>query len=215
MREQGLQHVLTGLNNNPCTANTGDFCCISSCMPGNCCSNTDCANNPLFGAGYACTGNTCSHCDAIASNTYYVDPVNGDDVAATGSGKSGGATVGACSFKTHDPRDAGHRHLRRRRHEGDHRRRGQHAARPRRQRGPADHRQPNVTVTTTGGPITIVLPAATSQAAPNNTSGFNLTNNGSGVAGDPAAPLILDGNNNTSGFAIAVSGTGTTSASRT
>src|SRR4029078_9089411 len=68
--------------------------------PGNCCSNTDCANNPLFGAGYACTGNTCSHCDGISSNTYYVDPVYGDDVVATGSGKSGGATVGACSFRT-------------------------------------------------------------------------------------------------------------------
>jgi len=69
--------------------------------------------------------------------------------------------------------------------------------------------RPNVTVTTTGGPITIILPAAASQANPNNSSGFNLTSDGSGVAGDPAAPLIIDGNGHTSGFAIAVSGTGT------
>jgi hypothetical protein len=202
-----------GTNNTACAANSGDFCCSNTCVPGNCCSNTDCANNPLFGAGYACTGNTCSHCDGISSNTYYVDPVNGDDVAATGSGKSGGATVGACSFRTVTRAmqvigtfaGAGTKVI--------------IVGAGSTPRGLAASEvlpitvQPNVTVTTMGGPITIVLPAATSQTNPNNTSGFNLTNNGSGVAGDASAPLILDGNGNTSGFAIAVSGSGTMSLS--
>src|SRR6185436_5201538 len=93
---RGCNTAQTGLNNTPCTANTGDFCCSASCVAGNCCSNTDCVNNPMFGAGYACTNNSCSRCDAISGNTYFVDPVNGDDVAATGSGRSGGATLAGC-----------------------------------------------------------------------------------------------------------------------
>ena len=54
-----------GTNSTVCAGNTADFCCGSTCVAGNCCNNTDCANNPMFGAGYACTGNSCSRCDAI------------------------------------------------------------------------------------------------------------------------------------------------------
>ena len=90
----------TGNNNNACTANGGDFCCSSTCTSGNCCSNTDCANNPLFGSGFACTNHTCTKCNGISSNTYYVDPINGNDTSATGSGKTGGVANAACSFKT-------------------------------------------------------------------------------------------------------------------
>ena len=195
-----------GTNSTVCAGNTADFCCGNTCVPGNCCNNTDCANNPMFGAGYACTGNSCSRCDAISGNTYYVDPVNGNDVAATGSGLSAGAAVAACSFRTvtramqvigsfagantkviivgagTTPRGLAAADLL-----------------------PITV-QPNVTVTTTGGPITIILPAAPNQGNPNVNSGFILSNSGSGVTGDAAAPLIIDGNSNTSGYAISVTG---------
>jgi hypothetical protein len=196
-------------NSAACPGNSGDFCCSSTCVAGNCCSNTDCANNPTFGAGYACTNNNCTRCDAIAGNTYYVDPVNGNDVAATGSGKSGGAAVAACSFKTVTRAmqvigtfaGVGTRVI----IVGS----GSTAT----GLAAADSLpitiQPNVTISTAGGPVTIILPNATNQANPTNTSGFILSNNGSGISGDPAAPLTLSGNGNLSGIAVAVSGAST------
>jgi len=203
---RGCNTVPTGLNNNVCTANTSDFCCSASCVAGNCCTNTDCANNPMFGVGYACTNNSCTHCDAISGNTYYVDPVNGNDTAATGSGKVGGVATAACSFRTI---------ARAMQVIGTFAGAGTKVvivgagATP---RGLAAGEtlpipvQPNVTVTTTGGPITIILPAAANQGAPDVNAGFVLSNAGSGVSGDPAAPLIIDGNTNTSGIAISVTG---------
>jgi len=63
-----------------CLANGEDFCCGGLCTPGNCCSNSDC------GSGKACVNNTCTGCSAATGNKYFVDPVNGNDVTATGSG---------------------------------------------------------------------------------------------------------------------------------
>jgi hypothetical protein len=40
------------------------------CVPGNCCSDTDCTGNPSFGLGYACVNNRCTGCDGISSKTY-------------------------------------------------------------------------------------------------------------------------------------------------
>jgi hypothetical protein len=191
-------------NNNACSANSGDFCCSSTCTAGNCCGNSDCNNNPTFGNGYTCTNHTCTKCDAIAGNTYYVDPINGNDLTATGSGKSSGAANAGCSFQTITKAmqvigtGAGT---------------GTKVVIVGSGTTPtglaaADSLpitvQPNVTVTTTGGAITITLPAATSQANPANNSGFILSSDGSGIAGDAAAPLILEGNGNTSGIAVAV-----------
>jgi len=58
----------------------------------------------------------------------------------------------------------------------------------------------NVTLTTQGGPVTINV----AQLGAGNPGGFRLRNNGSGIAGDPAAPLTLNGQGNTSSIAIVI-----------
>jgi hypothetical protein len=58
----------------------------------------------------------------------------------------------------------------------------------------------NTTLTTTGGPITVTLLTT----AAGNPAGFRLLNNASAVAGDPSAPLVLDGNNHNAGLGIQV-----------
>ena len=87
-------------NNAACTANTGDFCCGNACTPGNCCSDNDCATNPMFGLGYACSNNNCTQCNNVSGNQYFVDPVNGNDTTANGSGMSGAMAAPGCAFKT-------------------------------------------------------------------------------------------------------------------
>ena len=172
-------------------------------MPGNCCSDTDCGDPSS--ARPAPDNHTCSACDAVAGNTYYVDPVNGNDSTGTGSDMSGGAGRRAA---LQDHRRAPSQVIGTFAGAGtkvDHRRRGQHAARPRRRRRPADHRPANITLTTTGGPITIILPAATSQAARTTPRASACTTTARASRAIRRAPLILDGNNHTSGFAIQVS----------
>jgi hypothetical protein len=83
-----------------CAANGSDVCCASKCIAGNCCNDTDCANNPLYGDNYFCRQNTCSRCDNVTGNTYLVDPINGDDSMATGSGTAGGTATAGCAFRT-------------------------------------------------------------------------------------------------------------------
>ena len=73
--------------------------------------------------GYACTGNTCSHCDAIAGNNYYVDPVNGNDTRRPAAACRA-APPRPPALQDRHARHAGHRHLRGRRHPGHHRRLG-------------------------------------------------------------------------------------------
>jgi hypothetical protein len=188
-----------------CAANGADFCCGGLCTPGNCCSNSDCA------AGKACVNNTCTGCSAPTGNKYYVDPVNGSDGTATGSGMVGGQANSACSFKTVtkaletvggfavpgtqiiivgsasstislDPSEMMPFVV------------------------PA-----NVTITTKTGPIHVTLPA-TSDPTFASVSGFQLSGDQSGITPDPAAPLTLDGSSNTSGVGIGVApGTGKTS----
>jgi hypothetical protein len=75
-------------NNQACAANSADFCCAGHCVSGNCCATAQCT-----GANQTCVSN---QCPPVANNTYYVDPLNGSDAVATGSG----ATGGMCAFKT-------------------------------------------------------------------------------------------------------------------
>ncbi len=78
-------------NDKVCAANAKDFCCAAKCVPGNCCVTADCTVN-----GQTCKNNRCTACPPVTNNTYYVDPVGGDDGAGNGSS----ATGGACAFQT-------------------------------------------------------------------------------------------------------------------
>jgi hypothetical protein len=78
-------------NDKVCPANAKDFCCAGKCIPGNCCVNADCTGN-----NQTCKNNRCTTCALVTNNTYYIDPVNGDDGAGTGSSAAGGA----CDFQT-------------------------------------------------------------------------------------------------------------------
>ena len=83
-----------------CAANSADVCCGSKCIAGNCCNDTDCHTNPIFGDSFFCRQNTCTSCDNVTGNNYLVDPVGGDDSKATGSGTAAGAAMVGCSFRT-------------------------------------------------------------------------------------------------------------------
>jgi hypothetical protein len=199
-------------NDLSCSANGADFCCGNVCVSGNCCNTADCLSQ--FGGGYTCIKNTCTTCDQVSGNAYYVDPVNGSDAGATGSGMAAGVSVAACAFKTLT-----------------------HAMTVISANGAATGTKviilgtagattnlaaaetypitvaANVTVTNAGGPVTIVLPSATNQAIPSNVSGFILFHDKSGISGNTSvsAPLVIEGNGNLSGIAVSATGTGTVS----
>ena len=188
-------------NNMACTANTSDFCCGSSCTPGNCCVDADCG-----AIGTACVNHTCSTCNGVTGNTFYVDPVSGNDSTGTGSIMSGATAAPGCAFKTITRAIAiigasppagtkivivGSGSTARGLAAGD----------------TLPITVPtNTTITTTGGPITITLLTT----AAGNPAGFRLLNNNSAVSGDPAAPLTLDGNNHNAGLGIQVATGATT-----
>lgn len=69
-----------------------------TCQDGNCCQSTDCPDGqkcikPSNSTNKATAG-VCSSCPAAIDNTYFVDPVDGDDGAGTG------ATTAGCAFRT-------------------------------------------------------------------------------------------------------------------
>ncbi len=88
--------------NTACAFNAADICCAggggNKCLPGNCCADAQC------GVGGVCVGNICSQCKAVTGGNpvFQVDPVNGDDQTATGSGQLSldNTSVSRCSFKT-------------------------------------------------------------------------------------------------------------------
>ena len=159
----------------------------------------------MFGLGFACSNNNCTQCNNVTGNRYLVDPINGNDLTANGSGMSGAAAAPGCAFKTitramqvipaNPPagtkiilvgspvsgldRPRGGRHPP---HHPAHQRPADDAG-----RADFDHRWRR--------------PRA------GNPAGFRLLNNGSSIAGDPAAPLTLNGNDNVAGIAIQVAPT--------
>jgi hypothetical protein len=191
-------------SSGPCAGNPGDFCCGNLCTPGNCCVDADCAVNPSFGSIYRCVNNSCTGCSAATGNKYIVDPVNGDDATATGSGVSGGVPNPACSFKTvtHALQVAGGFAV-----PGTQilivGTSGQTVALD------ASESLPivvpaNVAIATANGPIRLNLPPS---ADPNfgNVAGFQLGGDQASIAPDPSAPITIDGAAQTSGIGIGVS----------
>ncbi len=182
-----------------CAANTADFCCGDACTPGNCCVDADCS--PL-GSFYRCVNNSCTGCSAATGNKFFVDPVNGNDAMATGSGMVGGVATPSCSFRTVTRALAavsssvvagtqivivgksGQTVL-------------LDAAETLPIIVPA-----NVAITTQTGPIRLNLNAS---ADTNVVAGFQLSGAGAAIAPDPAAPVTIDGAMNTSGVGIGVS----------
>jgi hypothetical protein len=184
----------------PCAANPGDFCCGGLCTPGNCCVDADCAS---LGSVYRCLNNSCTGCSAATGNKYFVDPMNGNDATATGSGMVGGVANSACSFRTvtralqavggFAPAGTQIVVL------------GQTG-----QTVPLDMSETlpiivpgNVTIVTQNGPIRVNLPA-TSDPNLGNVAGFQLGGDQAAIAPDPAAPITIDGAN-ASGIGIGVS----------
>ena len=79
------------------TAYGGPHLCLAgSCTPGDCRLTPDCAGAK---AADVCVGNQCTACDAVGT-TFFVDPINGDDTRATGSGTAAGSANAACAFQT-------------------------------------------------------------------------------------------------------------------
>jgi hypothetical protein len=198
-------------NSGACAANAGDFCCSSLCVPGNCCADADCVANPSFGPGYACVNNHCTGCDGVTGKDFLVDPVNGNDAKATGSGTNGGVVNASCRFKTLTKALLVA---------------GNFAAPGTRiiivgQAGvttslAGNETLPilvpaNVTIATQDGPILLTLPATADTVSYANVAGFQLAGDKSGIVADRLAPLTIDGATNTSGIAVAVApGTGKT-----
>ena len=189
-----------------CAANTGDTCCNLKCVTGNCCDDNDCHTNSMFGATYFCDVNhVCSKCAAATGNQYFVDPVNGDDSTATGSGKTNAANLPSCSFRTitralqvigATPAAGtvitvvGAANVT-----------TQLYVKKAVATDPAPETLPipvpaNVKIATSVGPISMLL-AATN-------SGFTLAGDGAGIAAVTAAPLTIDGNAHLSGVGILV-----------
>ena len=186
-----------------CLANGGDFCCSGVCVPGDCCADTDCLASPGFGVGYACVNNRCTGCSAATGNKYFVDPVNGNDVTATGSGFIGGTPNSNCSFKTltRALQVAGGFAV-----SGTQLivvgRTGQMVALS------AGETLPllipaNITVTTTAGPILLTLPPSVDPSF-SNIAGFQLAGDRASITPDPSAPLTIDGSMNTSGIGVGI-----------
>jgi hypothetical protein len=74
---------------------SGHLCIAGSCVTADCRTNADCTTGKEV-----CGGDDCQVSDPVSDAVFIVDPVNGDDQTATGSGTAGGSANAACSFKT-------------------------------------------------------------------------------------------------------------------
>ena len=89
----------TTTDNTACVANPADVCCGGACGAGGCCPGVagDMLCKNMLGNSAVCSsGHTCSTCQTVTGKNYLVDPVNGSDTGATGSG----TPTASCSFKT-------------------------------------------------------------------------------------------------------------------
>ncbi|HEY4393475.1 MAG TPA: hypothetical protein VGP64_05415 [Polyangia bacterium] len=174
-------------NSASCSANGTDYCCTGSCVTGNCCTDTDCGSS-----GTACVNHTCSACNAVSGNKWYVDPINGNDNTATGSDMSGTSVAPGCAFKTikkllnvmPSTPFAGTQII---------------IVGPDASGLAAGETYPitiptNTTLTSSSGAVTITVPSGGTL--------FQLNNNASAISGGAGAALVLDGAGHTGNFAI-------------
>lgn len=187
--------------NNPpatCSVNANDMCCTGVCQPSTganaCCpgasSNAYCTGK--LGVVASCVNNVCTACPVVSNGQYVVDPVNGSDSAGTGAGTQG------CAFKTIT------RALQVI---------GSAPALPTTISiaGPstvsAGETFPialptNVTVTSSGGAVTISVPAGK--------SGFTLSKPLSGISGGAGAALTISGSSTATVGVVATTGSTST-----
>jgi hypothetical protein len=193
----------------PCAANGADFCCNDLCTSGNCCVDADCAGNPSFGSTFRCVNNSCTGCSTATGNTYFVDPLNGDDATATGSGIAAGIATPSCSFKTVTHALAvastvgaiGTKIV----IVGES---GQTVSLDAAETLPIVV-PANVAISTKTGPIRVNMPAGSDTSF----GGFRLVGDQAVIAPDASAPITIDGASNSSGIGIGVSpGAGKTTA---
>ncbi len=199
-----------GATASACPANPSDECCGGNCVVGNCCVGL--TPNGCNGAVTTCApegsgGGICTTCTAVSgsSPTYYVDPVRGSDTDGTGNIGSSAA----CAFQTitralqvigaNAPTnttidvvggtlDAGVVTVH-----------GVTGAPPAGQeRFPLDIGA-NITVTGSGGPVVVDVPAATGGAV--NTVGFILSGANAGIVGG-ATTLTISGQQQTASIGV-------------
>ncbi len=199
-----------------CPLNAGDECCRGSCYPGNCCIIAS-AGSGCTGAGVACAsqepgetlgGGVCTTCQAVsgASPVYHVDPVHGSDASGTGNN----AASPQCAFQTisralqfigASPQPnttidvvgaAGGVAIT-----------GVASGTP-----PAGQERfpitipSNITLATSGGPVTIKVPAPGGAVA--QTTGFILSGSPSAIQGGAGAALTIDGQSQSATTGVAV-----------
>jgi hypothetical protein len=203
-----------------CPLNAGDECCSGSCYPGNCCINGG-SGSGCTGAGVACAsevpgetlgGGVCTTCPSVsgASPVYFVDPVHGSDASGTGNN----STSAQCAFRTitralqfigTSPQpnttidvvgaSAGVTIT------------GVASGTP-----PTGEElfpltiRSNITVTTSGGPVTIKVAAAGGGVV--QTTGFILSGSPSAIQGGAGAALTIDGQTQTATAGVSVQSAG-------
>jgi len=188
---------ICSVNRAVCPANSGDFCCALKCVPGNCCDDADCTT---YGANFNCRQNTCTQCNAVTGTplNYLVDPVDGDDTGATGSGMSGTSTAAGCRFHTIRHALAVIAGLGATAPAGTTitivGRTGNTALDDVGENPPIQVPD-NVTITTMTGPVSLTL-------ATGDTAGFQLIGNSSGIQPATGAALTINGANHGVGIAV-------------
>jgi hypothetical protein len=192
-------------DNTVCSINGADVCCGFACTTGECCpgagGDTTCKTKLGNNSAVCSAGRECTLCDAVAGNTFIVDPAAGVDNGATGSGTAAGQPNASCAFKTIT------RALQ-----------AVGATPPAgtviriRNTGPVSvagngetfplNVTSNVTITSSGGAVTVTPPAAG--------IGFAFASAGSGINGSlGGGSLVIDGASNTAATAV-TSTTGST-----
>jgi hypothetical protein len=187
------------LASNPpllCPVNASDVCCAAMCVPAAgpfpCCPEDPDAGNyctQKIGSGATCQNNVCTKCNLVTNYTYAVDPNNGDDSIGTGDLTAG------CAFKTitralqvvpaNPPLPVTITVLG-----------GSTVQESNGEKFPINIPK-GVTITTSGGTVTVNVPATQ--------TGFALNASNSALMGAAASTLVVSGVNNTGSIGIVAS----------